>query len=307
MSEQPTNAAQQQPKNLPLLQKDVTDSVMMRVKELEETGGLMFPTNYSVANQIKAAWFVLQETKDRNGKPALEVCSNSSIANAVLDMVIQGLSVSKKQGYFIVYGDKLEFQRSYFGTVALARLCGMKGLPVANIIYEGDEFIHRIDVETGLVSIVKHEQKFDNIDISQIKGAYAIVTQPDGQKQVTIMSISQIKAAWGQGATKGGSPAHKNFTDEMAKKTVIGRACKMIINSSDDAYLFEGKHDEFDKPDPLEVRESLKNRMKEDVGELDDYEDVSDINQISVPPAHIQEKIGKETSGKLPLGDNPPY
>ena len=99
----------------------------------------------------------------------------------------------------------------------------------------------------------------------------------------------------------------QELTDEMAKKTVIGRACKMIINSSDDAYLFEGKHDEFDKPDPLEVRESLKNRMKEDVGELDDYEDVSDINQISVPPTHIQEKIGKETSGKLPLGDNPPY
>ena len=44
------------------------------------------------------------------------------------------------------------------------------------------------------------------------------------------------------------------------KKSVIGRACKMIINSSDDAYLFEGKHDEFDKPDPLEVRESLKNQ-----------------------------------------------
>ena len=56
MSEQSTNAARQQPKNLPLLQKDVTDSVMMRVKELEETGGLMFPANYSAANQIKAAW-----------------------------------------------------------------------------------------------------------------------------------------------------------------------------------------------------------------------------------------------------------
>lgn len=307
MSEQSTNAARQQPKNLPLLQKDVTDSVMMRVKELEETGGLMFPANYSAANQIKAAWFVLQETKDRNGKPALEVCNKSSIANAVLDMVIQGLSVSKKQGYFIVYGDKLEFQRSYFGTVALARLCGMKGLPVANIIYEGDEFIHRIDVETGLVYIVKHEQKFDNIDISKIKGAYAIVTQPDGQKQVTIMSISQIKSAWGQGATKGSSPAHKNFTDEMAKKTVIGRACKMIINSSDDAYLFEGKNDEFDKPDSLEIRESLKNRKKEDVGELDDYEDVSDINQVAVNPTKIQENIGQKPSGELPLGENPPY
>ena len=121
------------------------------------------------------------------------------------------------------------------------------------------------------------------------------------------MSISQIKSAWGQGATKGSSPAHKNFTDEMAKKTVIGRACKMIINSSDDAYLFEGKNDEFDKPDSLEIRESLKNRKKEDVGELDDYEDVSDINQVAVNPTKIQENIGQEPSGELPLGENPPY
>ena len=195
MTQQQTTAAQQQqPKNLPLLQKDITDSVMLRVKDLEETGGLMFPKNYSAANQIKAAWFVLQETKDRNGKPALEVCNKNTIANAVLDMVIQGLSVSKKQGYFIVYGDKLEFQRSYFGTVALAKQCGMQGNPVANVIYEGDDFTYQINTETGLTSIVKHEQKFENVDISKIKGAYAIVTMPDGQRQVTIMSIAQIQS-----------------------------------------------------------------------------------------------------------------
>ena len=247
---------------------------MLRVKDLEETGGLMFPKNYSAANQIKAAWFVLQETKDRNGEPALEVCNKNTIANAVLDMVIQGLSVSKKQGYFIVYGDKLEFQRSYFGTVALAKQCGMQGNPVANIIYEGDDFEYRINTETGLTSIVKHEQKFENVDISKIKGAYAIVTMPDGQKQVTIMSIAQIRTAWGQGATKGASPAHKNFTDEMAKKTVIGRACKMIINSSDDAYLFDGKRDELDPKDATEVREEAKQQPKETIGEDVDFEEV---------------------------------
>jgi len=32
----------------------------------------------------------------------------------------------------------------------------------------------------------------------------------------------------------------------MCKKTVIGRACKMVINSSDDAWLYEGKADEDD-------------------------------------------------------------
>lgn len=296
MTQQQTNdTQQQQPKNLPLLQKDITDSVMLRVKDLEETGGLMFPKNYSAANQIKAAWFVLQETKDKNGRPALEVCGKNSIANAVLDMVIQGLSVSKRQGYFIVYGDKLEFQRSYFGTVALAKQCGMRGNPVANIIYEGDDFAYRIDTETGLTSIVKHEQKFENVDIAKIKGAYVIVTMPDGQRQATIMSIAQIRSAWGQGATKGASPAHKNFTDEMAKKTVIGRACKMIINSSDDAYLFDGKRDEFDQKDATEVRDTSRQRPKETIGEDVDYEEVVPENK----PKEEQPKVTQEGKDDL--------
>lgn len=303
MAQQQTNVAQQQqPKNLPLLQKDITDSVMLRVKDLEETGGLMFPQNYSAANQIKAAWFVLQETKDRNGRPALEVCNKNTIANAVLDMVIQGLSVSKKQGYFIVYGDKLEFQRSYFGTVALAKRCGMQGNPVANIIYEGDDFEYRINTDTGLTSIVKHEQKFDNVDINKIKGAYAIVTMPDGERQVTIMSIAQIRSAWGQGATKGASPAHKNFTDEMAKKTAIGRACKMLINSSDDAYLFDGKRDEFDRPDASEAREASKQQPKETVGEDVDFEEVVPENK----PKEEQPKVMQEGKGEL-FNDEAPY
>ena len=277
MTQQQANAdgqRQQQPKNLPLLQKDITDSVMLRVRDLEESGGLMFPKSYSAANQIKAAWFVLQETKDKGGRPALEVCDKKSIANAVLDMVIQGLSVSKRQGYFIVYGDKLEFQRSYFGTVALAKQCGMRGNPVANVIYEGDDFAYRIDTETGLTSIVKHEQSFENVDINKIKGAYAIVTMPDGERQVTIMSIAQIRSAWGQGATKGASPAHKNFTDEMAKKTVIGRACKMIINSSNDAYLFDGKRDELDQGDATGQRDASLRQPKETIGEDVDFEEV---------------------------------
>jgi recombination protein RecT len=42
-----------------------------------------------------------------------------------------------------------------------------------------------------------------------------------------------------QGATKGGSPAHKNFPDQMAIKTVISRACKTFISSSDDSALFD--------------------------------------------------------------------
>lgn len=226
---------------------NISEQVLLRIEQFQKDGSMILPKNYSVENHMKSAWLALQEVEDKEHHKALEICTKESIANSLLDMVLQGLSVSKKQGYFIMYGNKLIFQRSYFGTIALAkRAGGMVSEPVANVIYDGDDFQYEIDPKTAKVAIVKHSQKLENIDNSKIKGAYALVTLADGTTQVTIMSMQQIRAAWEQGATKGNSPAHKNFAEEMAKKTVIGRACKAIINSSDDAWLYDGKEDDAD-------------------------------------------------------------
>lgn len=227
--------------------ENISEQVLSRIEQFQKDGSMILPKNYSVENHMKSAWLALQEVEDKEHHKALQICTKESIANSLLDMVLQGLSVSKKQGYFIVYGNKLIFQRSYFGTIALAkRTGGIVSEPVANVIYDGDDFQYEIDPKTAKVAIVKHSQKLENIDNSKIKGAYALVTLADGTTQVTIMSMQQIRAAWGQGATKGNSPAHKNFAEEMAKKTVIGRACKAIINSSDDAWLYDGKEDDVD-------------------------------------------------------------
>jgi recombination protein RecT len=227
--------------------ENISEQVLSRIEQFQKDGSMILPKNYSVENHMKSAWLALQEVEDKEHHKALQICTKESIANSLLDMVLQGLSVSKNQGYFIVYGNKLVFKRSYFGTIALAkRAGGMVSEPVANVIYEGDDFQYEIDPKTAKVSIIKHSQKLENIDNSKIKGAYALVTLADGTTQVTIMSMQQIRAAWGQGTTKGNSPAHKNFAEEMAKKTVIGRACKVIINSSDDAWLYDGKEDDAD-------------------------------------------------------------
>lgn len=227
--------------------ENISEQVLSRIEQFQKDGSMILPKNYSVENHMKSAWLALQEVEDKEHQKALQICTKESIANSLLDMVLQGLSVSKKQGYFIVYGNKLIFQRSYFGTIALAkRTGGIVSEPVANVIYDGDDFQYEIDPKTAKVSIIKHSQKLENIDNAKIKGAYALVTLADGTTQVTIMSMQQIRAAWGQGATKGNSPAHKNFAEEMAKKTVIGRACKAIINSSDDAWLYDGKEDDAD-------------------------------------------------------------
>lgn len=254
--------------------ENVSEQVLARIEQFQRDGGMVIPKNYSVENHMKSAWLILQATQDRSGQPALAVCTKESIANALLDMVLQGLSVSKKQGYFIVYGNQLLFQRSYFGSIALAkRAGGIKGEPVANVIYEGDEFVYSIDPKTARMSIVKHEQKIENIDNTKIKGAYALVTLADGTTQLTVMSWQQIQKAWAQGATKGSSPAHKNFAEEMAKKTVIGRACKAIINSSDDAWLYEGKADE--TTDTAErQRETIQAEERQVIEDAEEYEEV---------------------------------
>lgn len=280
----------------PVKLDNLSDIVLNKVNQFARDGGLKLPENYSVVNNMKSAWLVLQETTDRNSKPALEVCSKASIANALFDMVLQGLSVSKSQGYFIVYGNKLEFQRSYFGTVALAkRSGGIKTEPVANVIYEGDDFIYTIDPQTGHYAIVKHEQKLQNIDDNKITGAYAIVKLADGSTQVTIMTIAQIRAAWNQGATKGKSPAHQNFAGEMAKKTVIGRACKMVINSADDAWLYEGKRDEMDADTTAAQRDAEVISSEQEIAPDEvEYEDV-------VPePAEVQNETEKPTESDEP-------
>lgn len=240
---------------LALVKKDTVDVVATKVKEFQENGELHFPASYSPENAMKSAWLILQTIKtgkNDGGRPALEVCTKDSIANSLLDMVVQGLSPSKKQGYFIVYGNQLTFQRSYFGTMAVTkRVTGAKAIDAA-VIYEGDEVNY--EMLNGRVQNLTHKQKFGNIDKEKVIGAYCTITLPDDEYYHEIMTIEEIRQAWSkaqfwgkdQAVEKKGS-THDEFKQEMAKKTVINRACKKFLNSSDDSSLlmnhFNGSDD----------------------------------------------------------------
>jgi recombination protein RecT len=222
------------------MEKNMADSILLRISNLEKEGGLNFPKNYSPANALKAAWLMLKNAQTTTKKPVLESCTKESIANSLLDMVIQGLTPAKKQCYFIPYGNQLQLSRSYMGTVAVTkRLTGVEDV-YANVIYAEDDFDYKINLVTGLKEIIKHDQSFQNIDNSKIVGAYAVILREDKAPYVEVMNMDQIKKAWNQGAANGNSPAHKNFPDEMAKKSVINRACKLFFNTSDDSDLVIG-------------------------------------------------------------------
>jgi recombination protein RecT len=218
------------------------EAVTARVRQFQANQEIHFPANYSPENALKSAWLIIQETKDRNGKSALAVCTQASVANAMLSMVIQGLNPVKKQGYFIVYGDQLQFQRSYFGTMAVCRqVTGAKEI-FGEVVYEGDEFEYTI--KRGKKIITKHVQTLGNVDRKKIIAAYCTIVTSDDQEFSDIMTFEEIKQAWKKsktGAIKDGelntSSTHGEYTAEMSKKTVINRACKAYINSSDDSNL----------------------------------------------------------------------
>lgn len=218
-------------------QEATVDVVLNRVKEFQSTGMIRLPDNYSPENALKSAWLILQGVKDRNNNPVLDVCSRDSIANALFDMVVKGLNPVKKQCYFIAYGNVLSCDESYLGTIAIAkREADVKDV-VPNCIYEGDIFKYEIDPKTGRKTIIEHKQEFENLDNDKLKGAYAIVEFNDGTYKTEIMTMAMVRKAWEQGATKGKSPAHNNFPDQMAMKSVISRAVKIDIGSSDDSSL----------------------------------------------------------------------
>ena len=215
-------------------EKQITDIVFNKVVALQAQGAIDFPNNYSVGNALKSAYLILQEAKTREKKPVLQACTQESIANALLDMVVQGLNPTKQQCYFIPYGNQLTLSRSYLGTIALTkRLKGVKDV-VAYPIYKNDKLDIGFDILTGKTKINEFKPALDH-KAQDLIGALGIIVGENEILYLEYMNMEQIRNAWNQGTMKGNSPAHKNFPDQMAIKTVINRVCKKYVNAADDS------------------------------------------------------------------------
>ena len=263
------------------------DGLSMQLQEKTKYG-LSFPADYNPTNALMGAYLIMKETTDKNGKCILESCSQASIANSLMDMATLGLNASKKQGYFIAYGGKCQFQKSYFGNITLARRNGLKTIN-AEIIYDGDTFKYHI--ENGMKVIDVHEQDFMNIDNDKILGAYAVAVMDDGRKVVEVMNINQLKKAWNQrmgGLKEDASSTHMKFKDQMAKKTVINRLCKLIGNTSTDGNISEISDRLDEVADVDMVAEDVAYEIENNANQVD-FEDVVDPQSEQATPDFMKE------------------
>lgn len=258
------------------------DGLSMQLQEKTKYG-LSFPADYNPTNALMGAYLIMKETTDKNGKCILDSCSQASIANSLMDMATLGLNASKKQGYFIAYGGKCQFQKSYFGNITLARRNGLKTIN-AEIIYDGDTFKYHI--ENGMKVIDVHEQDFMNIDNDKILGAYAVAVMDDGRKVVEVMNINQLKKAWNQrmgGLKEDASSTHMKFKDQMAKKTVINRLCKLIGNTSTDGNISEISDRLDEVADVDMVAEDVSYEIENNANQIEFSEVVEPQDEPSTP------------------------
>ena len=202
--------------------------VLNRVDEMCKVGFTM-PKDYNYVNAVKATMLKLQDVKDKNGKPALEVCTPSSIQSALFTMVVKGLDVSKNQAYLVCYGEQLQLQESYFGKVLQVKRIFPEWEPRPNIVHEGDTFKYTVNPETGRRELVEHTQSLENLD-KPILGGYIYLPCADGGKDLYIMTIKQIIAAWNK--SRSGGATAKQFPEKMAMKTLVNSGCTMVINST---------------------------------------------------------------------------
>lgn len=213
-----------------LTQKQVTSNVATRIEAMKGEGLLIAP-NYSVSNALSSAYYAL---KNSNSGNLLQQCTQDSVYNALLEMVTQGLSPAKKQCYFIKYGSDVQLRMSYFGTIKVTKdLQDVKDV-TANVVYEGDTL--DVAIENGRKKLVKHETDWRNAD-NPIIAAYCIITRTDGEEFLEVMTKKQIDKSWSKAKTKN---VQIDFPDQMAMRTVINRAAKMFINTSNDSDLFAG-------------------------------------------------------------------
>lgn len=217
----------------------ISQDVMANV----ESGAIHLFPEYSASDAIKSAIIKIADVTTYDGQYALDVCTQRSVITSLRYMVYQGLDPAKNQCYFIPRFNKdkrewsLDLMRSYFGTVvATRRLCPEISDINAQVIHQGDTYRIEID-DHGNMVVRDHSTVLENLD-KPIVAAYAkVFGADDAVIAAGVMSWSELQKAWGQSSNRNwqqpGSVQSK-FPQEMAKRTVLNRVCKMLVNSSTD-------------------------------------------------------------------------
>lgn len=251
-----------------LIKSDKVEEIALAKIQEYQNLGLVLPSNFNPANSLKKARFILNDMKV-NGKPVLQVCSQASIVQCLLESVTKGLSYDEMQIYFIPRNGVMTNMESVYGRIVRAKRASKNYKPIVGYVHEDDEFEIGVDVETGVTKIKKHETKLENLD-KPIIAAYAYVTDNDGNTDVTIMTKREWLTSWKK--SPNGCAVAKEFEKDMIFRTIVKKSTKALVNSTNSVYVPNSQDD--DAPLAGDMPTNVDMTMVE---KFEDFEEVESV------------------------------
>lgn len=195
--------------------KNIKNALVVKLDSIEDA----LPKDFNKTRFAQNCIAVLNDNAE-----ALSKFSQQEIIAGLIKGASLGLEFINKECYLIPYGSKLNYQTSYTGEMKLAKKYSSRPIKeiYAKLIREGDVFEEMI---------INGEQTFNfkplPLNDGAIIGAFAAVIYRDGGMNFEVMGLKELENTR-KHSKASNSPAWKDFTGEMYRKTVIRRLCKYI-------------------------------------------------------------------------------
>lgn len=219
-----------------------------------------------------------------NENPNIAKYGQQKIMAGLLKGAYLGLDFYSKECYLVPYGNDLNYQTDYRGAKKLAKKYSIRPIKdiYAKLVHDGDLFEEKI---------IGGEQSFDfkpkPFNDGKIIGAFAVVLYKDGGMAYDTMSLADLENTR-KASKASNSPAWKNFTGEMYKKTVLHRLCKHIEldfeNPTQQNMFLSGMEIETDQ------QKIAENEIAENANSVDFPEDVV-----------VESKVVEESDGQVTM------
>ncbi|MFY9225085.1 MAG: recombinase RecT [Blastocatellia bacterium] len=197
-----------------------------------------------------------------SSEPKLQRCSAESIAQACFDAASIGLTINKLGlAYLVPYGEQVKLTIGYKGYVELALRSGLVLDIFAECVYSKDKFRYL----AGTTQTIIHEPVIVG-DRGELIAVYAVARLVNDIVKPCVMRKNDIDFIRSKSRATGASPWNTDY-DEMAKKTVVKRLCKLLPQGC----LPERLHQVEDKNEVIDI-------------EVDDSDEVSYEAEESKPP-----------------------
>ena len=201
---------------LQVTQKQHIREVEKTLVGFKEKLKLALPSDRNVEQEISSVIATVASSS------ALQKCSPQSIAMAAYNAATLGLPVSMLGlAYLVPYGQEAKIIVGYRGYVHLALATGFVADIMAEAVFEKDTFEYVLGSNPQII----HKPARGNR--GQLTEVYAVARLTNGLMKPCVMSKEEVDKIRQRSKSANNGPWATDY-NEMAKKTVVRRLCKML-------------------------------------------------------------------------------